>query len=74
MRAKPSLSRAATVVAAVLSVPLFGLLADVGVVAAAPVEVPAPAIRITEFSYQLRGFGEAEFVELTNVGTTSVNM
>ena len=36
--------------------------------------VPAPAIRITEFSYQLRDFGEAEFVELTNVGTTPVNL
>ena len=43
--------------------------------AAAPVAVPAPAIRITEFSYQLRDFvTEHEFVELTNVGTTPVNM
>ena len=43
--------------------------------AAVPVPVPAPAIRITEFSYQLRDFvTEHEFVELTNVGTTPVNM
>jgi uncharacterized protein YjiK len=41
---------------------------------AAPVAVPAPAVRITEFSYQLRDFAEAEFVELTNVGTTPVNL
>ncbi len=35
---------------------------------------PVLPIRISEFSYQLRDFAEAEFVELTNVGTTPVNL
>ncbi|MGE3621867.1 MAG: lamin tail domain-containing protein [Acidimicrobiia bacterium] len=42
--------------------------------AAGPVAAPVLPVRITEFSYQLRDFGEAEFVELTNVGTAPVNL
>ena len=36
---------------------------------------PGAGLRTTEFTYQLRDFvTEHEFVELTNVGTTPVNM
>jgi uncharacterized protein YjiK len=65
---------AAAAAAIALSASAVAVVTVVAPVAAAPVATPAPAIRITEFSYQLRDFSEAEFVELTNVGTTPVNM
>lgn len=74
MRARSTLRGAALGAALTLSATSATLVATTGVADAAPVAVPAPAIRITELSYQLRDFGEAEFVELTNLGTTPVNL
>ena len=61
-------------VAVALAASVLAIATGTSPAGAAPVAVPAPAIRITELSYQLRDFGEAEFVELTNVGTSPVNL
>ena len=74
MRTRLSLRGAALGVTLAISASSAVLVAAASPAGAAPVAVPKPAMRITEFSYQLRDFGEAEFVELTNVGTTPVNL
>jgi uncharacterized protein YjiK len=73
MRTRLTLRGATLGVALALSAST-AVVATSGAAGAAPATDPTPAMRITEFSYQLRDFGEAEFVELTNVGDAPVDL